>query len=225
MNSLANSLSAEIDKNAGQYRDGALVSLDLDGLAQYLLVSANIAQKFVARGLIVSRGPTRRDDPNGRKSYSTADLNALRTAVLTEIVGGVIDESESPEEIGIAAPRAIREHVKSFSAQPKTTDLARDGAGRYYEDDEPGTIRQAATVGAAGAGLYAGASFLRGRASGLNPLAAIRMGHGKNVADVRKVGNYLRPRVRLVASKGAGLLDTASTAAKRTADLLRPGRQ
>ena len=101
-------------------------------------------------------------------------LNDLRRAVLTEIVGGVIDGSDSRDEIRTAAGHAIRKHVQEFGTPVKTTELARDAAGRYYHEEDESLLGKATKVAGAGAAAVGVAGYLRGRAPGRGIVNSIR---------------------------------------------------
>lgn len=216
---LAQSLNDSIDRhNAGQ-RTNARESHTLESLAARLLVSPETAQRLIAKGIVQSEGPVHRGD-DGLQSYLSDDLNEVRRAVLSTVVEGVIDQAGSADEISIASSHALKKHVEEFGAQPKNvTEFARDSAGRYYED-EPGTIRQAAGIAGTAGAAYGVGSYLRGRAPGLSPFAAIRAGHIKNIATAGKVGAFVRPGAAAAARTGRNIFAAGSAAAKAGAAVL-----
>ncbi len=215
MKSLSEQLNSDIDQYEGNFRTQGQVSFDLPALAAYLLVSEDVAQKLSAMGLIKSRGPVHRNgtNGNGRQIYVVSELNELRRAVLVEVVSEVIASADSEGEIGIAAGHALRQHVKQFSAQPKTTELA-----SRTEDEEPSRLRKAAVLAGTAGAAYSGASWLRGRAPGRTPLQAVAAGHAATSANARTIVN---DRLRPAAGRALG---TISDGARKAGDALLRAR-
>jgi hypothetical protein len=172
-----------------------------DTLAKRLGVPADHVQALIESGRLVSLGAVNRNDPEGAQSYASDHLNEVRRDVITSIVEQVIDGLPDDAEAGtvaLAVSHALETYQKSLTAPPPTDFAARP------EDERPGVLKRAATGALVAGGLYAGASYLRGRRIGAKGiLPALKAGNAANVADVRKIGakvtGLLRPKMKFSA--------------------------
>jgi hypothetical protein len=170
-------------------------------LAKRLGVPADHVQALIESGRLVSLGAVHRNEPDGPQSYDSEHLNEIRretiTAIVEEVINGLPDDA-APDTIVAAASHALEAYRKSLSA-PAAKDFAAQD-----EEQRPGLLKRAATSALVAGGLYAGASYLRGRKIGVKgALPALKAGNAANVADVRKIGakvsGLLRPRLAFAA--------------------------
>lgn len=206
-NELEKRIVALIDKHSSHATAGRhgpkRESGTLDTLAKRLGVpdSAHV-QSLIESGRLVSLGAVNRNDPNGTQSYASDHLNEIRREVVTAIAEQVIDampDDAEPESVAAAVSHALATYQKSLS-----TPAVKEFAARS-DEERPGVLRRVATGAAVAGGLYAGASYLRGRKIGAKGiLPALKAGNAANVADLRNVGGkisaLLRPRVKFSAN-------------------------
>lgn len=198
-NSVASSLANAIDRHSAGQPVGKRESHDLNSLCRRLLAPRDVVEKLLASGVLRAEAPVHANDSTGLHSFRSDDLNTVRAAVLTAIVERTIDESDGdPEGMTLAATEALRTHAASFNKKRTPREFCRFPTGlvqlsRYGEEEQPGfaeravgTLGKAAAIAGAGALAYGGASYFRGRAPGLSPLAAMRAGHAANAADLKK---------------------------------------
>lgn len=220
---LANQLHAVVDRESAGDLVGKLESHDLHSLSRRILAPSSLVENLLRDGVLRAEHPTIKGDATGRHAFTSDNLNAVKRGVLSAVVERVVEFSTNEADVPAAVARAVREHRITFEAKPKVTEFGRfpDGLvqlSRYVREEEPSAVAKAATLAGAGAAVYGVGSYVRGRAPGRSPFAALRAGHAANVGDARKLANYVRPGVAKAANTGADFLRTASNAARRAGE-------
>lgn len=206
-NELEKRIVALIDKHAGHPTTGRHGPKRESGTHATLVKRLGVpdsdhVQALIESGRLKSLGPVNRRDPAGTQSYASDHLNEIRREIITAIVEQVIDgmpDDAEPETVSSAVAHALGAWQKSLTAPALKEFAARS------DEERPGVLRRAVTGAAVAGGLYAGASYLRGRKIGAKGiLPAFKAGNAANIADLRKIGGkasaLLRPRVKFSAN-------------------------
>ena len=173
---LSDHLAAEIERHATKGQPvNTRESHDLASLSPRTLLPRAAVVKMLSTGELRAENPVHRNEPGGRYTFLSNELNDIRRAALKAIVERTVEEgSDDPTTVAFATGEALRAHVDSFKRKPgEVTEFAAFPPGlvqldRYVrqEDDEPSTVSKIAKAGAVlagGAALVGGASYLRGR--------------------------------------------------------------
>lgn len=228
-NTLADRLNSSIDQFVSGQRSNAVETHDFNSLCKRLLAPPDVVENLLRAGVLRAESPVHANDPDGLQAWNSDHLNEVRRAILEAITAQVIEESDGdPDEIPIAAGRALRQHVASFDKAKGKTEFARfpagivqlsrgfDGRFGTQQEQEPGVIERAANAGAkvaaVGAAGYAGASYLRGYSlvPGGSVFEKLRAGSRANIATGRsvigkigqgaqRVADVLKPKIRIPA--------------------------
>jgi hypothetical protein len=212
-------LTNAIERHAVGMPVGKLESHSIDSLSARLLAPREDVETLLGNGILQSQGPVHAGDETGMHSFLSDDLNEVRRGVLHAVAGQAVEQSDGdPEGTTLMAGQALNDHAASFDKKPNAPrQFSRFPKGLVqlqspYGDDEPGPVQKAVTtagkVAGAGALAYGVGSYLRGRAPGVSPLAAIRAGSAANLADLKKLtgktGGALSPGVSKVAAVLSG---------------------
>jgi hypothetical protein len=232
----ADNLNQKLDEQIAGDPRGRFESHDLASLAARIGASIELTLKILGAGLLRAESPTYKNDPTGRHAFRSDDLNWAKRSILEELIGRVIDESDSEAEVILASSHALKSHKASLAdAKGRTKEFSAFPTGviqlnRLHRDEDDRNIVQrtagtAAKVAAVGGLAVGGAALLRGRAwqkkiigrpnnSAAGILSAIRTGAGLNATDAKVVAGRVGTRV-------VGALDYTSEAARRAAATLR----